>query len=143
VSWQIAWSISTFYSIQARKQHCFKNGVLFHSKSGEIFEISTQYDDIPQMEVIYTNEIEYKALFSISQRTDHVAALDRLDRLCIFELPTGKLTAKLSLKHHGEGKIKYGLIQKENLEEQLLSTKHIVHVIKSIYICMIYLFLLF
>ncbi|XP_067208945.1 cilia- and flagella-associated protein 43-like [Linepithema humile] len=102
VSWQFAWSISTFYSIQAGKQHCFKNGVLFHSKSGEIFEISTQYDNIPQMEVIYTDEIEYKALFSISQRTDHVAALDRLDRLCIFELLTGKLTAKLFLKHHGE-----------------------------------------
>ncbi|KAG5339959.1 CFA43 protein, partial [Acromyrmex charruanus] len=35
-------------------------------------------------------------------RTDHVAMLDRLDRLCIFELLTGKLTARLSLKHHGE-----------------------------------------
>jgi len=110
VSWQFAWSISTFQSIQAGKQHCFKNGILFHSKSGEIFEISTQYDNIPQMEVIYTDEIKYKALFSISQRTDYVAALNQLDRLCIFELLTGKLTAKLSLKHHGEGKIKYDLI---------------------------------
>ncbi|XP_011693346.1 PREDICTED: uncharacterized protein LOC105453253 [Wasmannia auropunctata] len=35
-------------------------------------------------------------------RTDHVAAVDRLDRLCIFELLTGKPTARLSLGHHGE-----------------------------------------
>lgn len=109
MSWRFAWSISTFYSVRAGRQHCFKDGVLFHSKSGEIFEISTQHDNIPQMEVIYTDEMEYKALFSISQRADHVAALDRLDRLCIFELLTGKLTAKLSLKHHGEGKIKNGI----------------------------------
>ncbi|XP_036145766.1 cilia- and flagella-associated protein 43 [Monomorium pharaonis] len=37
-----------------------------------------------------------------NNRTDHVAAVDRLNRLCIFELSTGKLIARLSLKHHGE-----------------------------------------
>ncbi|EGI69240.1 WD repeat-containing protein C10orf79 [Acromyrmex echinatior] len=102
VAWKFIWSISTFYSIQVGKQHYFKDGILLHSKNGEIFEICTQHDNIPHVEVIYTDEIEYKALFSISQRTDHVAMLDRLDRLCIFELLTGKLTARLSLKHHGE-----------------------------------------
>lgn len=101
------WSISTFYSIRVGKQHYFKDGILLHSKSGEIVEICTQHDNIPHIEVIYTDVIEYKALFSISQRTDHVAAVDQLDRLCIFELLTGKLTARLSLKHHGEGKVKY------------------------------------
>ncbi|XP_071559950.1 cilia- and flagella-associated protein 43 [Temnothorax nylanderi] len=102
VTWKFMWSISTFYSIHVGKQHCCKDGVLLHSRSGEIFEICTQHDNIPHIEVIYTDEIEYKALFSISQRTDHVAAVDGLDRLCIFELLTGKLTARLSLKHHGE-----------------------------------------
>lgn len=99
------WSISTFYSIQVGKQHYLKDGILLHSKSGEIFEICTEHD-IPHMEIIYTDEIAYKVLFSISQRTDHVAAVDQLDRLCIFELLTGKLTARISLKHHGEGKVK-------------------------------------
>ncbi|EZA53241.1 hypothetical protein DMN91_004557 [Ooceraea biroi] len=102
VSWQFVWSISTFYSVQAAKQHCFKDGILFHSRSGEIFEISTQQDNVPHVEFTHTDEIEYKALLSVSQRTDHVAAIDRLDRLCIFELSTGKLTARLSLRHHGE-----------------------------------------
>ncbi|KAL0119320.1 hypothetical protein PUN28_009711 [Cardiocondyla obscurior] len=102
VTWKFMWSISTFYSIQVGKQHSFKDGILLYSKSGEIFEICTQHDNIPHIEVIYTDEIEYKALFSISQRTDHVATVDRLDRLCIFELLTGKLTSRLSLKHHGE-----------------------------------------
>lgn len=105
MAWKFIWSISTFYSIQVGKQHCFKDGILLHSKNGEIFEIYMQHDNIPHIEVIYTDEIEYKALFPISQCTDHVATVDRLDRLCIFELLTGKLTARLSLKHHGEGKI--------------------------------------
>lgn len=108
VSWQFVWSISaSFHSIQAAKRHCFKDGILFHSGSGEIFEISTQHDNIPHIEVMCNDDIAYKALFSISQRTDHVAAVDRLDRLCIFEISTGKLIARLPLKHHGEGKIKY------------------------------------
>ncbi|KAL6445963.1 hypothetical protein ACFW04_000971 [Cataglyphis niger] len=102
VSWQFVWSISTFHSIRVGRQYYFEDKILFHSNSGEIFEISTQYDNVPHIEIIYTDEIEYKALFSISQRTDHVAAIDRLDRLCIFEISTGKLTARLSLKHHGE-----------------------------------------
>ncbi|XP_029667223.1 cilia- and flagella-associated protein 43-like [Formica exsecta] len=102
VSWQFVWSISTFHSIRVGRQYYFEDGILFHSNSGEIFEISTQYDNVPHIEIIYTDEIEYKALFSISQRADHVAAIDRLDRLCIFEVSTGKLTARLSLKHHGE-----------------------------------------
>ncbi|XP_032687920.1 cilia- and flagella-associated protein 43-like [Odontomachus brunneus] len=103
VSWQFVWSISTAYhSIRVAKRHSCKDGLLFHSKSGEIFEISIQHDNVPRIEVIYTDDIEYKALLSISQRADHVAAVDRLDRLCIFELLSGKLTARLSLKHHGE-----------------------------------------
>ncbi|XP_072759720.1 cilia- and flagella-associated protein 43 [Anoplolepis gracilipes] len=102
VSWQFVWSISTFHSIKVGRQYCFKDGILLHSKSGEIFEINTQYDNVPHIEVICTDEIEYKALFSISQRADHVAAIDQLDRLCIFEVSTGKLIARLSLKHHGE-----------------------------------------
>ncbi|XP_011872064.1 PREDICTED: uncharacterized protein LOC105564361 isoform X2 [Vollenhovia emeryi] len=102
VTWKLMWSVSTFYSIQVGRQHCSKDGIMLHSKSGEIFEICTRHDNVPQIEVIYTDEIEYKALFSISQCTDHVAAVDRLDRLCIFELSTGTLTARLSLKHHGE-----------------------------------------
>lgn len=114
LSWQFVWSISTFHSIQVGRQYCFKDGILLHSKSGEIFEISTQYDNVPHIEIIYTDEIEYKALFSISQRADHVATIDRLDRLCIFEVSTGKLTARLSLKHHGEGKFKYSLLRKRS-----------------------------
>ncbi|KAL6262925.1 hypothetical protein P5V15_005713 [Pogonomyrmex californicus] len=102
VTWKFMWSISTFYSIQVGKQHRFKDGILLHLKSGEIFEICMQHDNNPHIEVIYTDEIEYKILFSISQSTDHIAAVDRLDRLCIFELLTGKLIARLSLKHHGE-----------------------------------------
>ncbi|XP_014488827.1 PREDICTED: cilia- and flagella-associated protein 43-like [Dinoponera quadriceps] len=103
VSWQFAWSISTAYhSIRVAKRHSCKDGLLLHSKSGEIFEISIQHDNVPRVEVIYTDDIEYKALLSIPQRADHVAAVDRLDRLCIFELSSGKLVARLSLKHHGE-----------------------------------------
>lgn len=105
VSWQFVWSISSSHSIQVGRRYCFKDGILLHSQSGEIFEINTQYDNVPHIEVIYTDEIEYKALFSISQRADHVAAIDRLDRLCIFEISTGKLIARLSLKHHGEGNL--------------------------------------
>lgn len=106
VSWRFAWSISmAFHSIQAAKRHYFRDGIFFHSKSGEIFEITTQHDNVPRIEVICTDDIEYKMLFSISQRADHVAAVDRLNRLCIFELSTGKLVTRLSLKHHGEGKV--------------------------------------
>ncbi|EFN89911.1 WD repeat-containing protein C10orf79 [Harpegnathos saltator] len=103
VSWQFVWSISTTYhSIRAAKRHSCKDGLLLHSKSGEIFEISIHHDNVPRVEVIYTDDMEYKALLSISQRADHVAAIDQLDRLCIFELSSGKLIARLSLRHHGE-----------------------------------------
>lgn len=106
MTWKLIWSISTFYSILVGKQHYLNDGILLYSKSGEIFEICTEHDNIPHMEVIYTDEIAYKVLFSISQRTDHVATVDQLDRLCIFDLLTGKLIARISLKHHGEGKVK-------------------------------------
>jgi len=107
------WSVPTFYSIQAAKRCHHRDELLFHSKSGEIFEINTQHDNVPHVKVIDIDEIEYKALLSVSQRADHVAAVDRLDRLCVFELSTGRLTARLSLRHHGEGKTVYPSLRKK------------------------------
>lgn len=68
VSWEPAWSISSSYSVQAARQHYFKDGILFHSRSGEIFQliVSTQHDNVPHIDVIYTGEIEYKALLERS-----------------------------------------------------------------------------
>lgn len=98
------WSISISDPIRIGKQHCSKNGILFHSENGEIFEIITQQNNDPHIEVICADEIKYKALVSISQHKNHVAAIDRLDRLCIVELSTGKLDARLSFNHHGKGR---------------------------------------
>lgn len=104
VSWQLAWSVSTLHSVRAAGQRPCRDGILFHSKGGEIFEISTRHDGAPRVQVLYADQVEYKALLCVSQRADHVAAIDRSDRLCMFELSTGKLTARSSLRHHGQGK---------------------------------------
>lgn len=110
-SWHSLWSILTAYHpIQMGKQHLYTDVILFHCKNGQIFKISIQHDNTPHVEIICTDEIAYKELVSITQHADHVAAIDILDRLCVFEVSTGKLIARLSLRHHGEGKLKFQCI---------------------------------